>query len=102
MLLGTGACSGSIQLGCSGCHRPALTTGPDETPALSDHAIDPYTDLLLHDIGAGLADDQPASAAPGSEWHTAPLWGFSLAPTVNGDMALLHDGRARAVEEAIL
>ncbi|MDI9411482.1 MAG: di-heme oxidoredictase family protein, partial [Bacteroidia bacterium] len=60
-----------------------------------------YTDLLLHDLGPGLADGRPDGAASGSEWRTPPLWGIGLIETVNGHTRLLHDGRARSIEEAI-
>jgi CxxC motif-containing protein (DUF1111 family) len=64
--------------------------------------IFPYTDLLLHDMGAGLADNRPDGQASGTEWRTAPLWGIGLVETVNGHTMFLHDGRARSIEEAIL
>ena len=62
----------------------------------------PFTDLLLHDMGQGLDDGRSVYGASGSEWRTAPLWGIGLLDTVNGHMSLLHDGRARSIEEAIL
>ena len=64
--------------------------------------IFPYTDLLLHDMGAGLADNRPDGEASGTEWRTPPLWGIGLVKTVNGHTMFLHDGRARSLEEAIL
>ena len=64
--------------------------------------IHPYTDLLLHDMGDGLADRRDDYEASGREWRTAPLWGIGLLPTINGHAELLHDGRARNVPEAIL
>lgn len=88
---------------CSVCHVPELKTGPK--PALKAAAgitIRPYTDLLLHDMGEGLADGRPDFQASGREWRTAPLWGIGLFRTVNGHGDLLHDGRARNVTEAIL
>lgn len=91
-----------IQLGCGKCHRPSYATG-DEGPAfLQGQIIYPYTDLLLHDMGEGLADHRPEFEATGTEWRTPPLWGIGLIPVVNGHSSLLHDGRARSVEEAIL
>lgn len=90
-------------LNCSGCHRPTLNTGKGGSiAALHDQKIWPYTDLLLHDMGAELADNRPDYLASGSEWRTPPLWGIGLIPTVNGHSFLLHDGRARNVAEAIL
>lgn len=90
-------------IGCSSCHRPSMTTGeaPGQ-PHLSNQTIWPYTDLLLHDMGEGLADNRPEGVATGREWRTAPLWGIGLTETVSGHTFLLHDGRARNVEEAIL
>jgi CxxC motif-containing protein (DUF1111 family) len=64
--------------------------------------IYPFTDLLLHDMGAGLADGRPDGLATGSEWRTPPLWGLGLNQAVNGHTFFLHDGRARTLEEAIL
>ncbi len=91
------------EVGCTACHAPLLTTGEHPTlPALSNQTIRPYTDLLLHDMGAGLADGRPDFLATGSEWRTPPLWGLGLIETVNGHSNLLHDGRARGPLEAIL
>ena len=91
------------QTGCSSCHIETLHTGEDENfPELSNQEIHPYTDLLLHDMGPGLADKHGEFQATGSEWRTAPLWGIGLMQTVNGHTNLLHDGRARNIEEAIL
>ena len=53
-------------------------------------------------MGDGLADDRPDFAATGSEWRTPPLWGIGLIAEVNGRRFLLHDGRARTLEEAIM
>jgi CxxC motif-containing protein (DUF1111 family) len=89
--------------GCSGCHTPSFTTGTvTGQPHLSNQRIWPYTDLLLHDMGEGLADGRPEGEADGREWRTAPLWGIGLTAVVSGHTFLLHDGRARNVEEAIL
>ena len=68
----------------------------------SGQLIWPYTDLLLHDMGPGLADGRPESVATGTEWKTPPLWGIGLTQIVSGHTQLLHDGRARNVLEAIL
>jgi len=64
--------------------------------------IRPYTDLLLHDMGEGLADHRPEFEASGREWRTPPLWGIGLTKTVSGHTQFLHDGRARNLLEAIL
>ncbi|MEM1371199.1 MAG: di-heme oxidoredictase family protein [Pseudomonadota bacterium] len=90
-------------LGCASCHTPSFTTGKlANNPHLSNQRIWPYTDLLLHDMGAGLADGRPEGVATGREWRTPPLWGIGLTQTVSGHTFFLHDGRARNVEEAIL
>jgi CxxC motif-containing protein (DUF1111 family) len=89
--------------GCAGCHHPQLVTGDvADLPELAHQTIAPYSDLLLHDLGDALADDRPDGAATGREWRTAPLWGLGLLRVVTGDVRLLHDGRARSAEEAIL
>jgi CxxC motif-containing protein (DUF1111 family) len=89
--------------GCTGCHAATLLTGAlPGVPAVSNQLIHPYTDLLVHDMGAPLADDRPDFAASGSEWRTAPLWGAGLVQTVNGHTNFLHDGRARSLLEAVL
>lgn len=89
--------------GCDLCHTPMHVTGTLEgMPELSNQRIWPYTDLLLHDLGPGLADGRPIFDASGSEWRTPPLWGLGLVPMVNGHQRLLHDGRARGFAEAIL
>jgi CxxC motif-containing protein (DUF1111 family) len=91
------------EIGCAACHTPTLVTGSHPTiPALSEQTIHPYTDLLLHDMGAGLADGRPDFEASGTEWRTPPLWGIGLVPTVNRHAYYLHDGRARGLTEAIL
>lgn len=89
--------------GCTGCHQPSFTTGevPDQ-PQLSKQKIWPYTDMLLHDMGDGLADGRPEGTASGTEWRTPPLWGIGLTEQVSGHEFMLHDGRARGVEEAVL
>ncbi|WP_041642896.1 di-heme oxidoredictase family protein [Azoarcus olearius] len=90
-------------LGCATCHRPQLQTAPHPRyPQLSGRVIEPYTDLLVHDMGAGLADGRPDYAAGGRDWRTPPLWGIGLVETVNEHSQLLHDGRARNLTEAIL
>ena len=91
------------QIGCARCHVPSMMTGADAPlPQLSSQQIAPYTDLLLHDMGEGLADGRPDYEATGREWRTPPLWGLGLMQTVNGHTDLLHDGRARDALEAIL
>lgn len=92
---------------CAMCHRPSYVTAEGPFPrltskALSGQAIHPYTDLLLHDMGEGLADGRPDFLANGRQWKTPPLWGIGLIKDVNGHQRLLHDGRANGVLEAIL
>ncbi len=89
--------------GCTGCHTPKYVTSrlPDQ-PEQSFQLIWPYTDLLLHDMGAGLADNRPEGRATGSEWKTPPLWGIGLTQQVSGHTEFLHDGRARNLLEAVL
>lgn len=91
------------QINCSGCHTPTVYTGVDvRLPMLSNQRIHPFTDMLLHDMGSGLADNRPDFQASGNEWRTPPLWGIGLFPKTNGEAYYLHDGRARTLEEAIL
>lgn len=90
-------------LGCTGCHAPKFVTQRlDGQPEQSFQLIWPYTDLLLHDMGEGLADNRPEGRATGSEWKTPPLWGIGLTEQVSGHATFLHDGRARSLLEAIL
>lgn len=88
---------------CHACHVESFVTGDDpEFPELSGQEIHPFTDLLLHDMGEGLADKRPVYSASGFEWRTAPLWGIGLSRHVSQEPNYLHDGRARTLEEAIL
>jgi CxxC motif-containing protein (DUF1111 family) len=92
---------------CAACHRPSYVTGPGPVPALTSSAVAgqriwPYTDLLLHDMGADLADGRPDFAADGRQWKTPPLWGIGLIRDVIGHQRLMHDGRADGVLEAML
>jgi CxxC motif-containing protein (DUF1111 family) len=90
-------------LGCISCHTPKFVTSRDaEGQAQKFQLIWPYTDMLLHDMGDGLADHRPEGAANGDEWRTPPLWGIGLTQTVSGHSLFLHDGRARNLTEAIL
>lgn len=91
------------EIGCAGCHTPTLTTGEfPSLPILSNQTIHPYTDLLLHDMGPGLADGRPDFQAGGSEWRTPPLWGIGLVERINEHSTFLHDGRARNLGEAVV
>lgn len=89
-------------IGCATCHQPTLTTGYSPINALSYQTFNPYTDLLVHDMGPGLDDGYTEGNAKTSEWRTAPLWGLGLAPGVQGgSFYLMHDGRAHSIEDAI-
>jgi len=88
---------------CVNCHKQTLTTGINVAfPSVSNQIIHPYTDLLVHDMGPGLADNRPDFLAGGQDWRTAALWGVGLFETVNNPGYYLHDGRARTLTEAIM
>jgi len=90
-------------IGCAKCHTPQLITSPNHPFAeLRNQTIMPYTDLLLHDMGPGLAANMGEAGASGAEWRTAPLWGLSYGIVASGGESYLHDGRARTLAEAIL
>lgn len=103
------------QAGCATCHVPELKTGKVHPLAeLRSQTIRPYSDLLLHDMGPGLADSLGEGLASGAEWRTTPLWGVGLSACVTGGVtgpaqkqvcaphpSYLHDGRARTLDEAI-
>lgn len=90
------------QVNCTSCHQPSFTTGKHEINAFSNQKIYPYTDMLLHDMGEGLADGRQDFEANGRQWKTRPLWGLGQTQTINPRAGFLHDGRARTMEEAIL
>ena len=91
------------EAGCASCHTPKFVTSRKAGhKAQRFQLIWPYTDLLLHDMGEGLADHRPEGQADGSEWRTPPLWGIGLAKQVSAEAGFLHDGRARTPMEAIL
>ena len=98
------------QISCTGCHQPDFITETGEVflgglsapEALKGQKIYPFTDMLLHDMGEGLADNRRDFTASGREWKTRSLWGIGLTKTVNPAAGFLHDGRANTIEEAIL
>lgn len=91
------------RVGCDACHRPTMTTAAQaKFVELQGQQLWPYTDLLLHDMGEGLADGRGDLLASGREWRTPPLWGLGVATEASEFPALLHDGRARSLEEAVL
>ncbi len=88
---------------CGSCHIPTLKTGELKgVKEVSNQLIHAYTDMLLHDMGDGLADNRPDFRADGKEWRTPPLWGIGLTQTVHNHSFFLHDGRARNLMEAIM
>lgn len=90
------------QINCAGCHKPTLKTGSSSVNVLSNKEFYPYTDLLLHDMGSGLDDGYTEGSAKTYEWRTPPLWGLGLSPnSQGGQYHLMHDGRAKSIEEAI-
>lgn len=110
-----------VAAGCTACHHPTFRTGAhpgvpmadassvgrpvtaaSELAAVEHQEIHPFTDMLLHDMGDGLADGRTDFSATGREWRTRALWGIGLSGTVNPLAGYLHDGRARTLEEAIL
>jgi CxxC motif-containing protein (DUF1111 family) len=92
-----------INTGCAKCHTPQLQTGNSPIAALNSKIFFPYTDLLLHDMGTGLDDGYTEGSAATAEWRTPPLWGLGLSKnSQGGQYFLLHDGRAKTIEEAIL
>jgi CxxC motif-containing protein (DUF1111 family) len=91
------------QAGCNNCHTPMQRTEVNVAfPEISNQVIFPYTDMLLHDMGDGLADYRPEFKADGKDWRTSPLWGIGLTKVVNGHTFFLHDGRARNLMEAVM
>ena len=90
------------QINCTGCHKSNLTTGYSPITGLSFKSFSPYTDMLLHDMGSGLDDGYTEGIAKTYEWRTPPLWGLGLsANSQGGQYFLMHDGRARSIEQAI-
>lgn len=89
-------------INCAKCHIPKMQTGANAIPAIANQTIFPFTDMLLHDMGEGLADNRSDYKANGREWRTTPLWGIGLTQVSNGHTDLLHDGRAKSITEAIL
>nr|WP_314543132.1 di-heme oxidoredictase family protein [uncultured Massilia sp.] len=91
---------------CTACHTAEMKTGSGHLFAeLRNQTIRPYSDLLLHDMGEGLADKFAEGQAKGNLWRTSPLWGIGYTEKVmgqGGQVGYLHDGRARNLPEAIM
>ncbi|WP_417362835.1 di-heme oxidoredictase family protein [Gallaecimonas pentaromativorans] len=90
---------------CSSCHVVELQTGnTSEFAEVRNQTIKPYTDMLLHDMGDGLADGFQEGLATGSMWRTSPLWGIGYTEYVAAGtpVGYLHDSRARSLTEAIM
>ena len=88
---------------CGKCHLPTMKTGLSDIAALSNKEFHPYTDLLLHDMGDELNDNYTEGQADAREWRTPALWGLGLSRDAQGgEYFLMHDGRAKSIEEAIL
>ena len=82
-------------VGCAYCHTPTLQTGYSTVAALNKQPVNLYSDLMLHNMGPGLADDIAQGAAGGDEFRTAPLWGLGQR------IFFLHDGRTTDLMAAI-
>lgn len=92
-----------VQASCGKCHVPILKTSASDVAPLAYKTFYPYTDLLLHDMGSALDDGYTEGNAKSSEWRTPPLWGLGLSKnSQGGGYFLLHDGRARSINEAIM
>lgn len=90
-------------VGCASCHVPTLVTGASSLPVLDRQPFHPYSNLLLHDMGAGLDDAYTEGTATTSEWRTTPLWGIGLSAASQGGRGFfMHDGRAHTLNDAIM
>jgi CxxC motif-containing protein (DUF1111 family) len=90
-------------INCAACHKPSLRTGAAPIAPLAYQNFAAYTDLLLHDMGSALDDGYTEGTAKTYEWRTPPLWGLGLsANSQGGNYFLMHDGRARSIEQAII
>lgn len=92
-----------LNISCGKCHTPQLQTGSSNIAPLSNKTFSPYTDFLLHDMGPGLDDKYTEGTALTAEWRTPALWGLGLSKnSQGGGYHLLHDGRAKSIEQAII
>lgn len=91
------------QISCGKCHTPELKTSLSSIAALSNKSFFPFSDFLLHDMGSQLDDGYTEGTATTGEWRTPALWGLGLSKnSQGGQYFLMHDGRARSIEDAIL
>lgn len=91
-----------MQINCGKCHVPEMKSGSSPIAALSNKTFFPYSDFLLHDMGPQLDDGYTEGTAATAEWRTPPLWGLGLSKnSQGGKYFLLHDGRAKSIEDAI-
>ena len=84
-----------INVGCARCHTVTLGTGASPFPPLANQTIHPYSDIALHHMGPGLADQVSQGLAGGDEFRTAPLWGLGQR------LFFLHDGRTSDLLQVI-
>jgi CxxC motif-containing protein (DUF1111 family) len=91
------------KINCGACHVEKLKTGNSPIAVLANKEFYPYSDFLLHDMGSSLDDGYTEGTAATAEWRTPALWGLGLsADSQGGQFFLMHDGRARSIEDAIL
>jgi CxxC motif-containing protein (DUF1111 family) len=84
-----------VSVGCALCHTPTLKTGNSTVAALRNKDVNLFSDLLVHDMGVGLADGVSQGQAGPREFRTSPLWGLGKR------IFFLHDGRTSDLEVAI-
>ena len=84
-----------VDTGCALCHTPSFTTGNSTVAALNGKPVNLFSDLLVHDMGVGLADGVSQGEAGPREFRSAPLWG------VGQRLFFLHDGRTADLLRAI-
>ncbi|WP_305952682.1 di-heme oxidoredictase family protein [Emticicia oligotrophica] len=91
------------EIQCAACHTPSMKTANSPIQGLNNKIFAAYTDLLMHDMGKDLDDNYTEGSAKTFEWRTTPLWGLGLAKdSQGGKVHLMHDGRAKSIDEAIL
>lgn len=84
------------QIGCNLCHSPSINSGSTfYGTGQTNVQVNAYSDFLVHNMGAGLADQISQGIANGMQFRTAPLWG------VGQRIFFLHDGRTSDIVQAI-